>query len=180
MRLRSPYSARRWLVLAALVGAWAAPVAAAAPGAGATDEATPAAVSNDLPPEPAQPAPAEAAQDDRDLLELFGFRSSPPLAPQRGKLMMFVVPAFNVNPAVGVALGVGATAAVALGDPSNTTVSSLSASAMLTTNDQFLGSLKSVLLTARNVPLCDLGGERHISPGLPWPDNRRGRRVHRG
>jgi hypothetical protein len=150
MRLRSPYSARRWLVLAALVGAWAVPVAAAAPGAGARDEATPAAVSNDLPPEPAQPAPAEAAQDDRDLLELFGFRSKPPLEPQRGEVMMFVVPAFSVNPAVGVALGVATTAAVALGDPKHTTVSSLSASAMLTTNNQFLGSLKSVLLTARN------------------------------
>jgi len=111
MCLRSPYSARRWLVLAALAGPWAAPVAAAAPGAGAPDGATPAAVSNDPPPEPAQPARVEEAQDDRDLLQLFGFRSSPPLAPQRGELMMFVVPAFNVSHAVGVALGVGATAA---------------------------------------------------------------------
>ena len=117
MRLRSSYSARRWLVLAALVGAWTAPVAAAAPVAGAPDGATPAAVSNDPPPEPAQPARAEAAQDDGDLLQLFGFRLNPPLEPQRGKVMMFVVPAFSVNPAVGVALGVAATAAVALGDP---------------------------------------------------------------
>jgi hypothetical protein len=150
MGLRSPYSARRGLVLVALVGAWTAPVEAAAPGAGAPDGATPAAVSNDPPPEPAQPARVEAAQDDGDLLQLFGFRASPPLEPQRGKIMMFVVPAFYVNPAVGVALGVAASAAVALGDPSNTTVSNLSASAMLTTKEQFLGSFKSVLLTDHN------------------------------
>jgi hypothetical protein len=150
MCLRSPYSARRWLLLAALSGAWAASVAAAAPGAGAPDGATPVAVPDDPPPEPAQPARVEEPQDDGDLLQLFGFRSTPPIEPQRGKVMFFALPVFSVNPAVGVALGVGATAAVALGDPQHTTVSSLSASAMLTTKDQFLGSLKSVLLTARN------------------------------
>ena len=148
MRLRSSYSARRWLVLAALVGAFAAPVAAAAPVAGAPDEATPAAVSNDLPPEPAQPAPAEAAQDDRDLLELFGFRPNPPSS-RNAEVMMFVVPAFSVNPAVGLALGV-ATAAVALGG--SVEHDGLEPLRVRDAHDQgaVFRIAKSVLLTARN------------------------------
>lgn len=148
MRLRSPSPARGWLVLAALVNAWAAP-AAAAPRDGGPDEAAPA-IPAPPPPTPEQPARVEPAQDEGDLLQLFGLRSSPPLEPKIGNVMMFVVPAFGVNPTVGVALGVATTAAVALGSSEDTTVSSFSASAMLTTKNQFLGSLKSVLLTSHN------------------------------
>jgi hypothetical protein len=149
MRLRSPCPLRRLLVLTAIVHAWAAP-AAAAPSAKPPDEAPPPGSSNDSPRKPAEPAPAEPAQDERDLLELLGLRHNTPPQPQIGKVMMFVVPSFGVNPTVGTSLGVAMTAAVALGPPESTTVSSFSASATLTTKDQFLGSLKSVLLTPGN------------------------------
>lgn len=150
MRLRSPHPARRWLALAALVEALAAPAVRATPGAGAPEGAAPPAVPDNPPAGPAQPAPVEEARDDGDLLQLFGFRKDPPPEPRRGQVMLFAVPAFSVNPAVGVALGAATTAAVLLGPPEHTTVSSFSASAMLTTKEQFLGSLKSVLLTSHN------------------------------
>ncbi|HUL59719.1 MAG TPA: BamA/TamA family outer membrane protein [Anaeromyxobacteraceae bacterium] len=138
--MRPPHSAPRWPVLVAALAA------GAAPARGTPQDAAPAVVSAvGVPLEPHRPS-----LDDSDLLRVFGLRSGPALAPTVGKLMMFILPAFGANPNVGVALGAAATAAVALGPPDKTTISSFSASAMLTTKQQFLGSLKSVALTSEN------------------------------
>ncbi len=104
------------------------------------------------PPASASPAAAVPGVDDRDLLELFGLRSrdAGSVPPPQNKVMGFVVPVFSGNPAVGLALGVAGTAAVVLGPREETTASSATASAMWTTKHQFLGSVKSVVLTARN------------------------------
>ena len=87
----------------------------------------------------------------RDLRDLVGLgRKDAPVRPERGRLMLFALPTVSANPTVGLALGVGASAAILLGDEADTAVSSLSASAQYTTEQQVLLSLKSLLLTSGN------------------------------
>ena len=93
--------------------------------------------------------PARAGE--RDLLEVLGLRNPDRGQPRPGQLMYFVLPAFGVSPSVGVAYGVAGSAAIALGPPEDTIVSSMSASVMLTTKDQLLASAKTVLVTSGNV-----------------------------
>jgi hypothetical protein len=97
--------------------------------------------------EPARPA---EATDHRDLLDVVGLRRERPPDPKPGKLMMFVLPVFSASPTTGFALGAGASGAIVLGSPSDTIVSSMSASLMLTTKEQLIATLRSVLVTARN------------------------------
>jgi hypothetical protein len=99
---------------------------------------------------PAPPAAELDATDSSDVLRLFGLRKGPVRAPQILHPMVIALPTFTVNPSVGVAVGLGANAAMAFGEPEHTTVSSASGSVMYTTNQQLLVSLKSVVLTARN------------------------------
>lgn len=70
--------------------------------------------------------------------------------PEKGKLMLFVVPAIGSNPSLGAFYGIGATGAMFLGDPANTSISNLSSSILFTTKDQFVGSLRGVVMTPRN------------------------------
>src|SRR5688572_20806771 len=70
--------------------------------------------------------------------------------PEKGKLMMFIVPAIGSNPSLGAFYGVGATAAMFLGEPSNTSISNLSGSVLFTTKNQFVASVKGIVMTPRN------------------------------
>lgn len=98
----------------------------------------------------AEAAAVAPATDDRDVLELVGLRRGAPAEPRRGELMKFLLPVFSVSPTTGVALGLGLSGAIALGSPANTIVSSLSGSVMVTTKEQFMANLKTVLVTSEN------------------------------
>ncbi len=71
-------------------------------------------------------------------------------APQKGKLILFVVPIFGSNPSLGAFYGLGGTAAMYLGSPENTSISNLSSSLQITTKDQFVASLKGTIMTPDN------------------------------
>jgi hypothetical protein len=68
----------------------------------------------------------------------------------KGKLMLIAVPAVGANPALGAFYGLAATGAMFLGSPDNTSISSLSASVLLTTKGQFIASLRGTIMTPGN------------------------------
>lgn len=70
--------------------------------------------------------------------------------PTKGKLMLIAVPAIGANPSLGAFYGFAATGAMFLGNPANTSISSLSASVLLTTKGQFIASLKGTVMTPGN------------------------------
>lgn len=70
--------------------------------------------------------------------------------PEKGKLMLFVVPAVGSNPSLGAFYGIGATGAMFLGDPATTSISNLSSSILFTTKNQFVGSLRGIIMTPNN------------------------------
>lgn len=70
--------------------------------------------------------------------------------PEKGKLMLFVVPAVGSNPSLGAFYGIGATGAMFLGDPATTSISNLSSSILFTTKSQFVASLRGIIMTPRN------------------------------
>lgn len=71
-------------------------------------------------------------------------------APEKGKLMLVAVPALGSNPNMGSFIGVASTAAMYLGEPANTNISSMSASALFTTKDQVVTNLKGTIMTPGN------------------------------
>jgi hypothetical protein len=100
---------------------------------------------------PASDPTTEASYARRDLRDVVGLgRADAPVRPARGRLMLFAVPTVAANPTVGLSVGVGASAAILLGNESDTTVSSFSGSAQLTTERQVLVSVKSLILTPGN------------------------------
>ncbi len=70
--------------------------------------------------------------------------------PEKGKLILFVVPAIGSNPSLGAFYGVGATGAMFLGEPATTSISNLSTSFLFTTKNQFVGSLRGTIMTPGN------------------------------
>lgn len=70
--------------------------------------------------------------------------------PEKGKLMLFVVPAIGSNPSLGAFYGIGATGAMFLGDPATTSISNLSGSILFTTKNQFVASMKGTIMTPNN------------------------------
>lgn len=70
--------------------------------------------------------------------------------PQKGKLMFIAVPAFGSNPNMGQFFGLAGTGAIYLGEPTNTNISNLSASALVTTKDQVVCNLKGTIMTPHN------------------------------
>lgn len=70
--------------------------------------------------------------------------------PEKGKLMLFVVPAIGSNPSLGAFYGIGATGAMFLGDPTTTSISNLSGSILFTTKNQFVASMKGTVMTPNN------------------------------
>lgn len=70
--------------------------------------------------------------------------------PVKGKLILFVVPAFGSNPSLGAFYGLAGTGAMYLDDPAHTNISSLSTSVLFTTKNQFIASVKGTIMTAKN------------------------------
>ena len=70
--------------------------------------------------------------------------------PERGKLMLFVVPVFGANPSLGTFYGVGGTGAMFVGDPKTTSISNLTGSTLFTTKNQFVASVKGTVMTPGN------------------------------
>ncbi|HEU5289262.1 MAG TPA: BamA/TamA family outer membrane protein [Cyclobacteriaceae bacterium] len=70
--------------------------------------------------------------------------------PEKGKLMLFVVPAIGSNPSLGAFYGVGGTAAIFLGEPATTSISSMSGSVLFTTKNQFVATVKGTIMTPDN------------------------------
>lgn len=100
------------------------------------------------------PTPEPQYVDPTDLRSVFRKKNSTKKdesgTPEKGKLMMFIVPAIGSNPSLGAFYGVGATAAMFLGEPSNTSISNLSGSVLFTTKNQFVASVKGIIMTPRN------------------------------
>lgn len=71
-------------------------------------------------------------------------------APQKGKLMFIAVPAFGSNPNMGQFFGLAGTGAIYLGEPANTNISNISASALFTTKDQVVCNLKGTIMSPNN------------------------------
>lgn len=70
--------------------------------------------------------------------------------PEKGKLMLFVVPVFGANPSLGTFYGVGGTGAMFVGDPKTTSISNLTGSTLFTTKNQFVASVKGTVMTPGN------------------------------
>ncbi|MBL7857586.1 MAG: BamA/TamA family outer membrane protein [Cyclobacteriaceae bacterium] len=70
--------------------------------------------------------------------------------PEKGKLILFVVPVIGSNPSLGAFYGVGGTGAMYLGSPENTSISSLGSSLLITTKNQFVASIKGTVMTPEN------------------------------
>lgn len=70
--------------------------------------------------------------------------------PEKGKLMLFVVPVFGANPSLGTFYGVGGTGAMFVGDPKTTSISNLIGSTLFTTKNQFVASVKGTVMTPGN------------------------------
>jgi hypothetical protein len=70
--------------------------------------------------------------------------------PQKGKMIIFVVPAIGSNPSLGTFFGVAATGAMYLGNPETTNISSLSNSILITTKNQLLFNLKGTIMSTDN------------------------------
>jgi hypothetical protein len=88
--------------------------------------------------------------DRTDLLDVLGFSKGPAPAPKPFKLLPAIIPAVGYNPALGFHVGVVANFGMHLGDPEKTTISSLSALVLLTTNSQLQVQVTGTLMTSRN------------------------------
>lgn len=106
----------------------------------------------------AQIDPAHAQPDYVDLTDLRGVirgqkdgdEKKESGVPEKGKLMLFVVPVFGANPSLGTFYGVGGTGAMFLGDPKTTSISNLTGSTLFTTKNQFVASVKGTIMTPQN------------------------------
>jgi outer membrane protein assembly factor BamA len=70
--------------------------------------------------------------------------------PQKGKIIGFPSPIFGSNPSLGTFYGFGATGAVFLGEPENTSISNFNLTLQYTTKKQMVTSLKGILMTPEN------------------------------
>src|SRR5262249_15753122 len=70
--------------------------------------------------------------------------------PEPFKLLPAVLPAVGYNPATGFLIGVLGSLGVYLGDPQSTTISSVLATILYTSNNQFLFQAASTFMTADN------------------------------
>jgi len=89
-------------------------------------------------------------QDRTDLFELVGLKQKTEAPPEPYKLLPAVLPAIGYTPTTGLLVGVVGTLGIYLGDPNTTTISSVLATILYTSNDQFLFQVASTLMTADN------------------------------
>ena len=88
--------------------------------------------------------------DRTDIFIALGLSEKKPLPPEPFKLYPAILPAVGYNPALGFLLGVVGNLGVYLGDPVDTTMSSATFLALVTTNKQLVLQLTTTLMAARN------------------------------
>src|SRR5262249_44229417 len=89
-------------------------------------------------------------RDRTDLFEIVGLKQKTEAPPEPFKLLPAVLPAVGYTPTTGLLVGVAGSLGVYLGDPQSTTISSVLATVLYTSNDQFLFQVASTLMTADN------------------------------
>src|SRR5262252_7160380 len=89
-------------------------------------------------------------QDRTDLFEMVGLKQKTEAPPEPFKVLPAVLPAVGYNPTNGFLIGVVGALGVYLGDPRSTTISSLLATILYTSNNQFLFQAASTIMTADN------------------------------
>ena len=89
-------------------------------------------------------------QDRIDLFEMAGLKQKTEAPPEPFKLLPAVLPAIGYNPTTGFLVGVVGSLGVYLGDPQSTTISSVLATILYTSNNQFLFQSASTFMTADN------------------------------
>src|SRR5262249_17411107 len=89
-------------------------------------------------------------QDRTDLFEMVGLKQKPEAPPEPFKILPAVLPAIGYNPTTGLLVGALGSLGVYLGDPESTTISSVLATALYTSNNQFLFQAASTFMTADN------------------------------
>jgi hypothetical protein len=88
--------------------------------------------------------------DRRSLLGLLGLERDRAGRPAPFELLPAAFPGLGYNPAMGFILGAGGTLGMYLGDPEDTTISSLQAVAIVTTKKQLNVRLATTVLTSGN------------------------------
>ena len=98
------------------------------------------------------PAPAEGGPyvDPTDIWKAVGLGGEESPVPKPFQPVPAVLPAVGYNPAAGLLLGAYASLGIYLGDLDTTTISSGSALAMVSTNQQLILQFNGVAMTARN------------------------------
>jgi hypothetical protein len=89
-------------------------------------------------------------QDRTDLFEMAGLKQKTEAPPEPFKILPAVLPAVGYNPTTGFLIGVVGSLGVYLGEPQSTTISSVLATALYTSNRQFLFQVASTFMTADN------------------------------
>src|SRR5215831_117120 len=89
-------------------------------------------------------------QDRTDLCEIVGLKQKTEAPPEPFKVFPVVLPALGYDPTTGVLVGAVGSLGVYLGDPKSTTISSVLASVLYTSKDQFLFQVASTFMTADN------------------------------
>jgi hypothetical protein len=88
--------------------------------------------------------------DRTDLFEMAGLKKKTEAPPEPFKILPAVLPAIGYNPTTGLLVGVVGSLGVYLGDPESTTISSVLATVLYTSNNQFLFQVASTFMTADN------------------------------
>lgn len=71
--------------------------------------------------------------------------------PEKGKLIAFAAPIFGANPSMGTFFGLGGTGAIYFGEPENTSISNFNTSALYTTKNQLVVTIKGTVMTPENL-----------------------------
>jgi len=89
-------------------------------------------------------------QDRTDLFEIVGLKQKTEAPPEPFKVLPVILPAVGYDPTTGFLFGAVGSLGVYLGDPQTTTISSVLASILYTTKNQFLFQVASTFMTAEN------------------------------
>jgi Omp85 superfamily domain len=92
----------------------------------------------------------EPYRDETDLFIAVGLTEKQQARPKAFEPLLAVLPAFAYNPTVGFLFGGVGIFGMYLGDPEDTTISSVQAMVLYTTKNQFITQINSTIMTGRN------------------------------
>jgi hypothetical protein len=92
----------------------------------------------------------EPYRDETDLFIAIGLSEKKHAPPKAFEPLLAVLPAFAYNPTVGFLFGGVGIFGMYLGDPEDTTISSVQAMVLYTTKNQFITQINSTIMTGRN------------------------------